>query len=1035
MIKSNFRAVNHYTLLFLSCFVLSLQSINAQYFGRNKVQYEHFEFEILESDNFAIYHYLNNEENVKKVADLCELWYQRHLKVFRDTFPGKNPYIVYNNHADFQQNTIIQSLISTGTHGVTEALRTRVVIPYLASNKETSHVIGHELVHVFQYNMLKSEDSLVLGSVRNLPLWMVEGMAEYMSIGRTDMLTSMWMRDAVEEDDIPTLKDMSRNPYKYFPYRYGHSFWAFVTSHWGDAIIRPLFKNTAKYGYQRGVKLTLGLKPEALSKAWERSLKEQYSPYLAKKNTKVAGEKIFSTNNAGRLNISPSLSPDGQHLVFMSNRDVISIVDIFLADPDKKKIIKKLTSAVQRPYIDEYMYLGSTGTWSPDNEKFALTTFAKGDNQLLIVDVEKQSITRRIKLKEVESFSNPSWSPDGNKIMMTGLVSGQSDLYLYNLDTKETKKITNDKYSDLHPEWSPDGKAIVFISDRGEETDFKKHHYSSYRLCFLNMETDSIVVKDIFPGANNINPFYSADGNSVYFLSNADGFRNLYEYDLISDKTFKLTDFYTGITGMTEMSPAFTLATESGDIVYSVYRHGNYELYKADPLDFLRTPVDPSKTDFTASVLPPGTVPPTNYVDEGISYYTQKDTLTYDTLPYSPKFRLEYIGNTGVGIGISQFGAGAAGGVNLLFSDMLKRNQIYSALQVNGELQDIGGAAIYVNQARRFNWGAGFMHVPYRRDYIQYVSRDTTLIKTYRTFIDEASLFSYYPLSKKQRIEGGVGYTHYGFDLEVDSIYYTPYGRVVNQEKNPSEEEQFRSFGIINSYIAFVGDNSHSGLTSPLHGYRYRFQIKEYFQLKDLFEFGDVNFLSATADYRKYHFVRPFAVAFRLFHYGRYQVQAPDQRFIYPIFIGYDYFVRGYNASSFQNCYKMDDCFNINRLAGNKMTLTSAELRLPFTGPERLTVIGSQFLYTDLVLFFDGGMAWNSGDKLRMNWRIEDEWKEEEQTFEDNKMYRIPVYSTGISLRVNLFGMLVLEPYYAWPFQRASRNKGVWGMAITSQGW
>jgi len=1029
--KKNIFSIYKCSILIIAFFVLSHYLLNAQYFGRNKVQYEHFEFEIMESDNFAIYHYLENEENVKKVADLCELWYQRHLKVFRDTFPGKNPYIVYNNHADFQQNTIIQSLISTGTHGVTEALRTRVIIPYLESNSETSHVIGHELVHVFQYNMLKSEDSLVLGSVRNLPLWMVEGMAEYMSIGRTDMLTSLWMRDAVEEDDIPSLKDMTRNPYKYFPYRYGHSFWAFVTSHWGDAIIRPLFKNTAKFGYQRGVKMTLGLDAEALSKAWKRSLKEQYSPYLAKKNTKIAGEKIFSTNNAGRLNISPSLSPDGQNLVFLSDRDVISI-DIFLADPDEKKIIKKLTSAVQRPYIDEYMYLGSSGTWSPDNKKFALTTFAKGDNQLLIVDVEKQSITKRIKLNDVESFTNPSWSPDGKKIIMTGLVSGQSDLYVYHLDTKETKQITNDKYSELHPEWSPDGKKIVFISDRGEETDFEKWRYSSYRLCFLNMETDSIEVKNIFPGANNINPFYSADGNSVYFLSNADGFRNLYEYDLTSDKTFKLTDFYTGITGMTELSPAFTLATESGDIVYSVYRHGNYELYKADPLDFLRTPVNPSKTDFTASVLPPGTPPPTNYVEEGMNDYTRKDTLSYDSLPYSPKFRLEYIGNSGIGVGVSQFGAGMAGGVNMLFSDMLKRNQIYSALQVNGELQDIGGAAIYVNQSRRFNWGAGFMHIPYRNDFIQYVSLDTALIKTYRTFIDELSLFSYYPLSKKQRLEGGVGYTHYGFDLEVDSIYYTPYGRVVNKENNPQEEDKLGSFGIINSYIAFVGDNSHSGLTSPLHGYRYRFRVKKYFQINNI---SDVDFLSVSADYRKYHFVRPFSLAYRLFHFGRYQVHAQDQRFIYPIFIGYNYLVRGYNFSSFQDCYKMDDCFNINRLAGNKMTMVSTEFRLPFTGPARLAVIGSQIFYSDLVLFFDGGMVWNSGDKLRLNWRIDDEWKEEEQNDDDTKLYRIPVYSTGISLRVNLFGMLVLEPYYAWPFQRLSRNKGVWGMAITSQGW
>ena len=227
-------------LLFITLLLGVSFSSEAQYFGKNKVNYEVFDFKIYETPNFEIYHYLEDEEEVKNFAQLCERWYRRHQQVFLDTLDKKNPIILYNNHPDFQQTTVTGGLIGIGTGGFTEGYRKRVVMPYSASNRETNHVLGHELVHVYQYNMFKESDSLGLRSTRNVPIWMIEGLAEYLSIGRSDVKTAMWMRDAVMQGDLPTLKDMSRNPQQYFPYRYGHVFWSYMTGLYGDGIIRPL---------------------------------------------------------------------------------------------------------------------------------------------------------------------------------------------------------------------------------------------------------------------------------------------------------------------------------------------------------------------------------------------------------------------------------------------------------------------------------------------------------------------------------------------------------------------------------------------------------------------------------------------------------------------------------------------------------------------------------------------------------------------------------------------------------------------------
>src|SRR6056297_344238 len=206
------------TLILFSCTLLSTKFTYSQYFGQNKVNYEQFDFKIYETPHFEIYNYQDSGKIIEDFGRQTEHWYKRHFSIFRDTVKN-NPLILYNNHPDFQQTTVISGLINVGTGGVTEGLRQRVVMPFIESNRETDHVLGHEMVHVFQYNLIKKNDSLGFESLQNIPLWMVEGLAEYMSIGTSDNKTAMWMRDAVIQDDVPSIKKMTREPNNYFPYR------------------------------------------------------------------------------------------------------------------------------------------------------------------------------------------------------------------------------------------------------------------------------------------------------------------------------------------------------------------------------------------------------------------------------------------------------------------------------------------------------------------------------------------------------------------------------------------------------------------------------------------------------------------------------------------------------------------------------------------------------------------------------------------------------------------------------------------------
>src|SRR6201986_2069008 len=215
--------------------LLFSQQARAQYFGQNKGRYKNLKFKVYKTPHFEIYYYLKNDSMLKRFAQESELWYTLHQQIFRDTFKKPNPIILYANHPDFQQTTAIDGEIDVGTGGVTEGLKNRIVMPVMENNQMTRHVIGHELVHAFQYHLLLEKDEANYENINSLPLWMIEGMAEYLSLGKKDAYTSMWIRDAYLNHDIPTIKQLTESN-KYFPYRYGQAFWAFIGSTYGDSV-------------------------------------------------------------------------------------------------------------------------------------------------------------------------------------------------------------------------------------------------------------------------------------------------------------------------------------------------------------------------------------------------------------------------------------------------------------------------------------------------------------------------------------------------------------------------------------------------------------------------------------------------------------------------------------------------------------------------------------------------------------------------------------------------------------------------------
>jgi WD40 repeat protein/basic secretory peptidase family protein len=1032
-----------WTLLYGAILGTSLLSVraDAQYFGRNKVSYEHFKFRVLATEHFNLHVYTQDDTIARDVGRMAERWYDRYQPTFDHSFRERKPIIIYSDHADFEQTNVISGFLSEGTGGVTESVKNRVVMPLTGDYASTDHVLGHELVHVFQYDIASSDEDTSGFHINAMPLWLIEGMAEYLSVGRNDAHTAMWLRDAVVSGKFPTIKQLTTDS-RFFPYRFGQALWAYIGGHWGDETIPKIYQDAGRRDLEFALAKELGVTSDSLSTMWAHAVKEAYQPAMeGRAKYGQAGKKLLSQSNAGQMNLAPTLSPDGKLVAFLSERDLFSI-DVFLADAATGKVMKKLVNSATNGHFEALRFIDTAGSWSPDGKQFALVVFAHGGNDLLIFDVKSGKLVKRFRPQTVGSITNPAWSPDGHTIAFSGTKDGISDLYLVDVKTLAVTQLTQGRYAELNPAWSPDGKLLAFVTDRGPNTDFEKLRYTPMRLGLLDMATKDIRVLAPFEGAKHINPQFSPDGKSIFFISDPEGFSDVYRLDLTQDQAYRVTHVSTGVSGITALSPALSVARNTGRMTFSVFEDSKYNVYELEPDSTAGQPVtqladvpaegppvagESGQTTLTsaAGILPPadeeGRVRVSDYLSDPESGLVPKDTFTFQR--YKAKLQLDYIGGFAAGgVTTSNFGTGVAGGATAYFSDMLGNHVLGLGIQANGTFKDVGAQVYYLNRARRWNWGGEVGHVPYLNVLSSsFYAGDTLVVQEMheRVYLERINLFNQYPFSQTKRIELSAGFTRYNYDREIQQQMLLPNGIVTDPITFNAPAAP--ALNLFQAGVALIGDNSYYGFTSPIEGYRYRIEADP--------TFGSLNYTSLLIDYRKYVHLKPFTVAWRGMHLGRYGVDSEDPR-LSPLYIGYATLVRGYSSYSFsplEECTGtgQQNCFEFDRLIGSRILVTNLELRYPLIGNAEYGLIDFPYLPTEIAGFVDGGVAWTSQGGFDLK-------------FEENRAAlgtaeRFPVFSAGGAARMNLLGAIVLEGYLAFPFQRPNKS-GVWGLQIVS-GW
>jgi Tol biopolymer transport system component len=1013
---------------------------SAQYFGRNKVQYESFDFQVLKTEHFDIHYYPEAQEAVEQTARMAERWYARLSRVFNHELSGRQTIILYADHPDFEQTTALSGNIDEATGGVTEAFKRRVVLPMAGSLAETDHVLGHELVHAFQFDITTGARGAAGGgfpAALAMPLWFIEGMAEYLSLGPVYPHTAMWMLDAARRDKLPSFRQLA-SP-QYFPYRYGHALWAYVGGRWGDPAIGEILKAASVTGnVAQAIAVVLEINPNDLIADWQEATKAAYADLVD--NTlgfeDYARVLISPESGSGSLNLGPAVSPDGSQVVFLSEKDRFSI-EMFRANAETGEIVKKILKTALDPHYESLQFINSAGDWHPNGRDFVFAGVSKGRPVITVIDAERGRKIREFKIEEVGEIFNPTWSPDGRYIVYAASVGGLMDLFILDVETEESRRLTDDAYADLQPAWSPDGRWIAFVTDRFT-TDLANLAWGSYRLAVIDVQTGAIEPVATFPEGKSINPQWSADGSSLYFLSDQSGITNVYRVGVEDGQLYQITNLTTGVSGITALSPAMSMSTASNTLVFSAYEGDRYTLYSIDDQTVLAGgPVEPPLAEVSPAVLPPADRPVGDVMALVDNAYLGLPASTdeFETAKYSAGLSLDYIAPPNVAVGADRLGTFVGGGTALFWSDILGEHNLVTALQVNGSFSDIAATVAYINRRSRWNWALVGAQTPFvTRGFVF----DTATINNVPVLIQndlrlrqisrEVSTFWQYPLNRAQRLEFSARYQNILYDFESHQTFFAG-NTVVDRRKidlpkcseQPSDplEQRFcepKAMNLGLGSVALVYDNTFFGYTGPVLGQRYRLEAAP--------TVGTLNLITALADVRKYMMpVAPYTLAGRVMHVGRYGEDGEDGR-LFPMFIGYQQFLRGYQNTSFENIECLDpvndnsfvgnersDCPVYYQLFGSRMLIANVELRTPF--PQGFGVTGINFLPITLAAFFDAGVAW---------------WTEgtaQSLAIGGNKDPFNLVTSFGLAMRINLFGVALLELDFVHPNNRP-RKGWIW---------
>ncbi len=680
-----------WTLPFVTLLLLVPAATLAQYtpFGKNKVHYARFEWQVLESRHFRLYHYREEADLARQALELAEEGYVDLRARFAHDVVRPIPLIIYSSHLDFQQTNVTPYFLPEGVAGLTEFARGRVLVPFDGSLHDFRVTLRHELVHVFQLSLEeRTNREHFRPGIPGLPLWFTEGEAVHFSEQR-DTEADMILRDMVVAGTLPPIGEFWRHEGGFTLYKLGQSVLDYVAETWGEDRLRLFHEQLWRHDrFEDVLHDVLGVTSEELSSRWAFHLKQRYFPSV---ETAVPSSVVSKQLTAeGGSDFKPLPLPAGLpgldgHFAFLSPRNGFTNIYTAAGAGEKpEREVRVLVAGERRAEFESFHAFRSRMDVSADG----LLLFAAkhdGRDAVNVYSIARRRVVSRYAFAGLIGLTSPAWAGDTNRFVFSGLSrEGDSDLFLYDREKDRLTRLTRDRYLDIEPAWCAWANSVVWVSDRGPAGD-----RGARNLYLLAPGTGEI--RPLTRGAwRDASPACDSVRKEILFTSDRDGFQDAYRIDAQGSGE-RLT---RSLDALFDPRPT----PDGRAFLATVYREGRFEARSFARADTAGEPVR-----FAASAA--DTLRPWDW-------NTLADPVASRTTHYSPRFSLD-IAQGGV---LLDPGMRTGEGLSAAFSDIMGNHLLFVGLgnssfsSASRFLDEFSASVAYVNLGRRLNYGVSAFH-------------------------------------------------------------------------------------------------------------------------------------------------------------------------------------------------------------------------------------------------------------------------------------------------------------------------------------
>jgi hypothetical protein len=525
-----FRKFSLFTFLaFFLCFSAQSQfySGSQMQFGKNRVQYDHFEWNYYDYGSYKVYFYTAGDKIARYVGDKAKK-YIDEISTFMDyQLDGEIEFIVFNKESEYRQSNLglnIEGQYNTG--GMNRIVGRKIILYFEGDHEKLNEQIRQGIASVLFKQMMYggSFANVIKGStLLNIPPWFEDGFINYMATGWNPELDNR-VRDGIQSGRYKKFNHLSGMDATYA----GLSLWNYIAQTYGETVIpNILYLTRSSRSVESAFLFVLGVSIKSLTADWLNYYQAQYKKDASKESVPKNSPIVMKPKKT-RVYFHLKVSPDGRYVVYSTNELGKDKVWFYDMQTKKRKCILKQGNKTNRVLDYSYPLL----TWHPTGELFSIIMEEQGKLMLYTYTLSNHKLESR-RIVNFQKILDFSYADDGTKFVMSAVQDGQTDLFVFTAASNAYEQITKDVYDDMNPRFTEHSTKIVFSSNRPDDTlrlggDYKKMQEHS-DIFVYNYATHSNILRRITntPGVDETDPT-GFGGSYISYLSSATGLINRY---------------------------------------------------------------------------------------------------------------------------------------------------------------------------------------------------------------------------------------------------------------------------------------------------------------------------------------------------------------------------------------------------------------------------------------------------------------------------------------------------------------------------